>query len=299
MWSQSRRSAVRYVFVLILAVCGILFSAEGAAAEVVSSEEWKQNPTGSAGVLEGKSVLVSIYVNDKTTKWTEKGKKEAGKKVNAAAKYIKKQAKRYGKSLELIADTGKYEDIAYECRVSMKVTDSMKSQSALYQKVKKFIDDHIDLVAIREKYGTDSIGFLLHVNKSGNSSTLVHYIEDGSKYFYECSTLFAKYGKKAEGAATYAHEILHLFGARDLYEKNLADGITSSFVKYIAKKYPNEIMYCTYTMDGRMLKYNIKNEIGRVTAYYLGWRKRIPETKTFSLLPVEQKGCFSDGTSKS
>ncbi len=41
----------------------------GVQAEVmperISESEWKKLPTGSAGVLEGRSVLISIFVSDK------------------------------------------------------------------------------------------------------------------------------------------------------------------------------------------------------------------------------------------
>lgn len=294
---ERRRWGLLLVFIL-----GMVFSlckneSVLRAAEVSSDAEWKKNLTGSAGVLEGKSVLISIYIEDPVTRWSEKDKNEASKKVMCASRYIKKQAKKYGKDVTIIADRKKYKDICYDHQTRLKIKDSNKSHMKLYKEMKKFIEDQVDVTAIRGKYGTDSIGFLFHVNKSGLSSTMVHYIQDGTKYFYECSTLFSRYEKKPEGASTYAHEILHLFGARDLYERSLPDGILSSFVRYVERKFPNDIMYSTYTMSGKQLKYRIKNEISRITAYFLGWRESIPERKKYALPDMgENKGCFSDGT---
>lgn len=296
MWLRNKKRLLRFIVLAFALVIGNVSFGQKNTLAAVTEQEWKKSPTGSAGVLEGKSVLVSIYIDDKTNQWTMRSKNEAQKKVNRATGYIVKQAKKYGRSVEFIADTKQYPDIGYQCRVNMKIKDSIKSQSRLYRTIKKYIEAHIDVTALREKYGTDSIGFLFHVNKSGTSSTLVHYVEDGSRYFYECSTLFSRYEGEPEGASTYAHEILHLFGARDLYEKCLPDGITSSFVKYIRRKFPNEIMYSTYTLSGRMYKYKITNDISRITAYFLGWKKSIPEKKKFSLLEMKGKGCFSDGT---
>lgn len=284
--------AVIFVFGSIVAEPGF-----ARAAARMTDDQWKQSLTGSAGVLEGKSVIISIFISDKNTSWPAKAKKKANRKVKAAGTYIKSQAKKYGKQAELITDIYKYEDICYSYKTKMKLTDSDRSQNNLYAKVSRFIDKKIDLTAIREKYDTDSIGFLFHINKSGISSTLVHYVEDGSENFYECSSLFSKYEGQAEGASTYAHEILHLFGARDLYEKCLTDRITSSFVKYVERKFPNDIMYSTYTMSGKQLLYRIKNDISRVTAYFLGWKKSIPEKKKYALPAMEHKGCFTDGTS--
>lgn len=270
--------------------------AKAASAES-DDEEWHNSVTGSAGVLEGKSVIISIFIDDKNSKWTGKEKKKVNKKVSAAAKFISRQAKRYRKKADLVTDIYNNEKICYSYTSKAKLTDGMRNQDRLYKKIEKFIDQRIDLTAIRTRYGTDSIGFLLHINKSGASSTLVHIMEEGRERFYECSTLFSKYRGKEEGASTYAHEMLHLFGARDLYCCSLADGITMSFVRYIGKKSPNDIMYSTYTLRGKQLKYKISNEISRVTAYFIGWKGRIPETKRYALPHMEQRGCFSDGTS--
>lgn len=40
-----------------------------------TTAQWKTQKTGSAGVLIGKSVLVSIFVEDADSKWNEKQKK--------------------------------------------------------------------------------------------------------------------------------------------------------------------------------------------------------------------------------
>ncbi len=296
------RKGLLILFMVSALLCGLMYAGPGnARAEVVperiSESEWKKLPTGSAGVLEGRSVLISIFVNDKVSKWTKKAKKEANRKVRSAASYIRRQAKKYGKNVSLVADTEKYKDISYSFRVNNKVSDSIRSQDKLYQKVMKYVRKNIDINGFRSRYNTDSIGFLFHLNKSGTSSTLVHYAEEGTEFFYECATLFSKYGKQAEGASTYAHEILHLFGARDLYERSLADGITASLVRHIEKKFPKEIMYSTYDRKGRMLKYKITNDISRVTAYFLGWKDSVPEVKKYALPKLKEKGCFYEWTS--
>lgn len=268
-----------------------------AASAAPGDREWRNSATGSAGVLEGRSVIISIFIEDNNSKWTKKEKKKTNKKVSAAAKFIRRQAKRYGKKVHLITDIYNNKNICYSYTSKTKLSDSMRNQDRLYKKIEKFIDQSIDLTAVRRQYGTDSIGFLLHINKSGLSSTLVHFMEEGQEHFYECSTLFSKYKGKEEGASTYAHEMLHLFGARDLYYRSLRDGITASFVRYIKRKFPNDIMYSTYTLSGKQLIYKISNEVSRVTAYFLGWKGQIPETKKYALPDMEQRGCFSDGTS--
>lgn len=58
------------------------------------------------------------------------------------------------------------------------------------------IEQSINVDEIREKYDTGSIGFLLFINKSGVSSTSVHYMEDGKKNFYEMCALFQNMRKR-------------------------------------------------------------------------------------------------------
>lgn len=299
LWNRKRLAALCLVLALLAGFLPVRTGGVQAEEiqERISENEWKKLPTGSAGVLEGRSVLISIYINDKGSKWTKKAKKEANRKVRAAAAYIRKQAKTYGKTVSLVADTEKYKDISYSFRVNNKISDSIRSQDKLYQKVMKFVKKNIDINGLRSRYKTDSIGFLFHLNKSGTSSTLVHYAEEGTDFFYESATLFSKYGKQPEGASTYAHEILHLFGARDLYERSLIDGITASLVRHIEKKFPKEIMYSTYDRKGRMLKYRITNEISRITAYFLGWKASVPEVKKYALPKLKEKGCFYEWTS--
>ncbi len=258
-------------------------------------EVWKESPLGSAGVLEGTSVLISIFIRDKETKWTKKEKKETNRRVKAAAGYLCRQAKRYGKKAKLIVDTQKNKKISYTFETEMKVTD--RTHLKLNRKIQKFINESINLDDVRKRYKTDSIGFLLHINKAGVSYTLPHCVEEKDKDFFECSSLFSSDGYQETGAATYAHEILHLFGAPDLYEKSLPDGITASFVRYVRKKYPNEIMYTTYTKRGKQLKYGVKNKLSRVTAYFLGWKEKIPEQKRYPLADNDPRGSFHDGTS--
>ncbi|MGN1206096.1 MAG: hypothetical protein ACI4SQ_03795 [Eubacterium sp.] len=264
------------------------------AAKTMS--EWKKQKTGSAGVLTGKNVLVSIFVEDADSKWSEKQKKEANRKLKVAAAFIEAQGKKYKKNVTLIADSYANPELQYEIKTKLKLEDSEKKLNRFTKQMQTRIEQFVKMDEIREKYGTDSIGFLLFVNKSGVSSTAVHYVEDGTKNFYEMSALFSCYEKESEGAATYAHEILHLFGARDLYMTSITDGISSALVRYIGKKYPNDIMFSTFTKNGKTLKYKIVNQVDRVTAFYLGWKNTIPEKKKFALSGNNPKGCFTDGT---
>ena len=75
-----------------------------------------------------------------------------------------------------------------------------------------------------------------------------------------------------EEPAVYAHEILHIFGAHDLYR---GEEYSRAVTDYIAANYPDEIMR-SVAGEGR-----ISEQISRITAYHLGWIDEIPETESF------------------
>lgn len=50
-----------------------------------TTAQWKTQKTGSAGVLIGKSVLVSIFVEDADSKWNEKQKKDVNRKLQSGS----------------------------------------------------------------------------------------------------------------------------------------------------------------------------------------------------------------------
>ncbi len=76
---------------------------------------------------------------------------------------------------------------------------------------------------------------------------------------------------------TYAHEILHLFGAPDLYEAR--QGITQEYVDHLEKTDSRDIMFNSYRGDW---------DSGRVTfseldAYYTGLTDRCEDVETYGL----------------
>lgn len=70
------------------------------------------------------------------------------------------------------------------------------------------------------------------------------------------------------------HEILHAFGAPDLYtadEYGNNYGLTDELVDYIKNNLDNEIMYTTDRVTGECHYSSITNDLTEITAYYIGW----------------------------
>ena len=98
---------------------------------------------------------------------------------------------------------------------------------------------------------------------------MAHYADDGDSFYYEYSCLYktdAYTDGEAESPATYAHEILHLFGAPDLYEGSSDPYVDEALVSYVADTYPGDIMLSTYEDDGSSRFDAITKEISPLTA---------------------------------
>jgi hypothetical protein len=102
----------------------------------------------------------------------------------------------------------------------------------------------------------------LHVHKPGLSYNLAHYDGVEDTYLAERMICFTRYPDgRPTAAATYAHEILHLFGAGDLYFPY----DRASHRKEMARRYfPDDVM--------RRVDYDMSRlTVGPFTAFRVGW----------------------------
>ena len=111
-----------------------------------------------------------------------------------------------------------------------------------------------------------------------------------------CTKTDAYTDGEAESPATYAHEILHLFGAPDLYEGSSDPYVDEALVSYVADTYPGDIMLSTYDGPTDQSRFDaITKEISPLTAYCLGLADTCPELARFPLLADMTPGVFSYG----
>ena len=134
-------------------------------------------------------------------------------------------------------------------------------------------DKKIDYEALTKEYKAKGIATIVFVNHKGSTYAICY---DGVDNPQESLVMFA-----GEVPAVYAHEILHLFGAHDLYEDA---EYTEEVCEYVKKAYPDEIMYTVKDEKGRLNNSEIQNELSPVTAYHLGWVNYIEEIDVFPQL---------------
>jgi len=231
---------------------------------------------GSAAYLKGKNVLLSLFVTTPESIFTNEEQLQMLRKIEKAATYIEAQAKDYGVSAELIYDFTAYPDLKKEAETDFVINEEVDFVDRLDEEIALWQEEILAYEEVKAQYGADGIATMIFVNNPGISYAIVY---DGTDSQKETMILFSEDyytpGKK-ETETAYAHEILHVFGAHDLYEDA---EFTGEVTDYVALTYPREIMY-TVTQNGEQ----IEGSISPITAYHLGWIEDADEIHKFPQL---------------
>lgn len=262
--------------------------------------DWDKSTTGSVKYLDGSTVFVSIFLEDKDSLWTDVDRELVMNSMDVACEFLVDEGKRYGKEVNLIYDISEHEDLEYHFEYdksfpgSTSVSDNIDAVDDLIYGTYDYIETNIPTQEIMEKYQVNSIGYLIFIDGEAGAATAYPHHFDGNTYYEEIAFINLRW---TSGLAvypyTYAHEMLHLFGARDLYYTSRAKGISREFVDYIADNYSDEIMLGS-SAKAIGKKDSITQEISKITAYFIGWRGYVSELETFPSIKMTEAASFCD-----
>ena len=253
-----------------------------------------QLPHGSADSCEGIVAVVSIYVSTPSYSWdfTDPADKQTISQtlgfLKLATSWIETEASSWNKFVDFKCDWTVNPGLYYEAKMSDDILVNSDMQGI--QEVWKYIAGNIAPIdEIKSKFGANSVVYMLFVNTPSNftrnSSTIV--CEEGFAYPYEFCRIYCNGIDGEENPASYAHEILHTFGAPDLYKADDFGnncGTTEELVEYVQENLPNEIMYVTYDYQTGLPYYDhISNELTEITAYYIGWTDKSEVAEEFGM----------------
>ena len=179
-----------------------------------------KKPAGSAYLLNGKIYILTVFISK--SDWIYDAKIALYNKIYEAEKWIVKQAEKYSATLEFehgcfgLDETIIIDDIYSGTGSGKEPVDIVKKT---FKKVGyKSNESFLEWV----KENTDCTGSLVLIvaNQKGRGYALPYSDEMSAEdYFLEGCMI---YSQEEDGSpvasATIAHEILHLFGAWDLYE---------------------------------------------------------------------------------
>ncbi len=238
---------------------------------------------GSVGKLEGRTIVVSIFGSDDNYQWDFDNDDKASilnirDSILMATDYIQGVAEDYGSKVWFEGDFISNTDLMYEVTLDDVVTTMDAEDSWGFEdETLMFIEDNIDEDALRDKYRADNVLYMMFLNTDTSpdmdaiSCTIVWYPEELTDsevtflYNYDIGLL--------NPPSVYAHEMLHTFGAPDLYDTgyDYGYGITGGFLNYVETDLSNEIMYtCSDPVTNGYVYDRIPNEVSEVTAYFVG-----------------------------
>lgn len=278
---------------------GLWPDGNGSGAAPVRTAE--QQAYGSAGLVGWPSILISVYLDEwNGQKWDDAAIAASRQKLAMAVDWIRTQFAAYGAAPRIYYDDGTPDSgLFYHQTFDGRFAGGEESdESNAYYDTVETLCAELDTDALHERYGTSSVGFLFFLPVAGVSFTIVHYLEDESDYYYEYSTLYrydaySSIGEE-ETPSVYAHEILHMFGAADLYEGSSDRFVTPELTQYIADTWPDAIMLDTYEPGGGVRYDAVNKSLCPLTAYRLGLLPRLAETETWPDIAAIPPGTFTD-----
>lgn len=260
--------------------------------------------TGSAKFLEGRNLVVTIFVDVGDYQWSNKDFKAVSDKYVLAKDFLESEATRYGKSLDLICDFDANPDLAYRMIYEGEILKlsadgqsmSTEGEGALYSLIHTintldyFIVDNIPYKDLAEKYKTSSIVYCFQVKQWASANFEFYYNPDiiPSGTYSEKIVMF---DIEQWGAEALPHEILHAFGAVDLYIESPVNGVGNDLVQHAKQEYPKDIMGA---WGERQVQNKVVYEIDPITAYCIGWLDDIPETSEYPAFNRHSKAAFYD-----
>ncbi|MCR5657035.1 MAG: hypothetical protein K6G06_06195 [Butyrivibrio sp.] len=230
---------------------------------------------GSAVTPDGKTVVVSIFVSEHKYKWdydsdSDKEKiSDINKYLGIAGDYIEDVVHDYGKEAEFVTDFVENPDLMYTVTLDEDMTNTDYVDSPAWE----YIDSNVASEEIKEKYQADNVIYfmLFNTNKKSDSISCTRNWYTGMDYPYEVVYLYNMDYGMTNCPAVYAHEMLHTFGAPDLYQVSKDFQIHKDFVNYVEENLPNEIMLtCSDYRTGEYDYEKVTNEVSDLTAYYIG-----------------------------
>lgn len=218
---------------------------------------------GSATTITDGTVIVSVFADDKTTSWADADefKGEMLKNLGIGANWLTNSVADYDAEAKFYYAESLESDLVY----TVKFDDEMvRFDGSMYNTQRQYILESIDSDALLTKYNAKNIIYAFFFNtpleNEVNPWTLA-YTGEGT-CDVEIIDVFCRFDNIVCPPASLAHEVLHCFGAHDLYYAS--DAIPQAFVDHCIQSESNDIMYTVNMGD------EITSVLTELAAYYVG-----------------------------
>jgi len=220
---------------------------------------------GTAKILTGNTYVLICFISDRNNQWRNNEKMNAIAKYNEATGWLKTQARNYGVRIDFESGTyGLDSDIKLNYieygtasgNEDVEIVSTVLNQLGYYNDL-SFYD------WVLNNTNCSNALVLLYVKGAGIGYAIPQYQYGNNELLYmEGIVLYDRFPDGQNGtSASIAHEILHLFGAWDLYATFQQ---TKEAESYARMHFPNSIML--------RVSHNINElTVDPLTAWRIGW----------------------------
>lgn len=238
-------------------------------SKISLSETWGE--AGSAKTLTGSTLVVNLFLSDAESQWDSQSRTDAMEMLEEAFAFLTEEAARYGQEIRL-TQTDKL--ASYYLTFDQAVEDNLE----YYQWTDQMLPQNgfADFAALLEDAvkqageAYDNVAAIVHLNKPGRSYALPFHRGNEEKYQAEHLVMFFNEDDSHPYyicPAAYAHELLHLFGARDLYDP---DGQNAAVKELAQSVCEDDIML---SISSNLYSRRVED----FTAHSVGWLTELPE----------------------
>lgn len=279
-------SLLALVLSLILAGCGLQFwENEDTYSKITDFDphvfEFSEGVTaygyydiGNCRKLTGEVYTLVIFLDDDVSSWDNESRNTFyNKRFFPSVEYLIKEADR--RDIDLNLQSGQYstkQDLTkpprYDGVVQPTVDKVIENLDIFNQTAKTlgFPNKEVMHAFLQHNTGVEQIAYILALNKPGRAYAVSDSLYNEIDAIEFVVAFSSNENGKTDVGSSILHEMLHLFGAADLYDPT---GEYPERKKLCKKLYPNDIMMKSAT-DPSVL------EIGRLTECLIGWSDYFP-----------------------
>ncbi len=262
-------------------------------------------PYGNAARLSGRIVIFSIFPSGPDYSWDlaaesdQKLRDKCLKDLSSAVSFLEQKCAGYGSEVEFLYDWDEDPGLAAVCESEYPV--ALKDEQAEKKSHAPLARSLADTPELKEKYQADSVIYLYFVNSDYSNTTNPHAHSFDARDIIagnlmindlvEYAVINLKYhqvqdenGSRVEeadftaGDIVIAHEMLHLFGAPDLYAGG-EQGISREYADHLLDIKSKDIMLAGYAGASKLSQFTLSE----ISAYYLGLADHCGDVEKYGL----------------
>lgn len=265
---------MKRIIALILIIMLCLLCACG-KEQPPAREPMQFGELGSAGELRGTTVVVSVFADDNQNRWIWDKNDAIDNRIaytmlkytGIACDWLTERAARYGAEAEFVYDWSEDHELYSGVVLHLKLTDCMAKD--LYTPICEVLEEKVDSRHLMEKYNADNIVYFILSNTPYDNGvrpcSMTQAGEGELPYGYEYAYIFAREDGMLISPGVFVHELLHLFGAPDLYYENERYGISREYVEHLTEENSNDIMFRVSAYGEKII-----NDLTETDAYFVG-----------------------------